>query len=76
MLYGWCAADLEIMHSVLFPQLCAGHSANTGNVSDQTSAGVILDTPGKPAVKVGHGETRGNCHEPCSCLEYKPVSHD
>lgn len=41
------------MHDILFSQLCASHSANTVNASDQTSASVILDMPAKPAIKVG-----------------------
>ncbi|OWK06898.1 hypothetical protein Celaphus_00018560, partial [Cervus elaphus hippelaphus] len=33
--------------------LCASHSANMVNVSGQTSASVILDMPGRPAIKIG-----------------------
>ena len=45
-------AGLEIMHDILFSQLCANHNANTVNVWDKTSASVILDMPEKPEVTV------------------------
>ena len=52
------------MHDILLSQLCANHSANMASVSDQTSASVILDMPGKPAIKVGDSGTQGKNQGP------------
>ena len=52
VLYGGCSADLSLTPTVLFPQLCASHSANMESASGQTSESVILDLLGKPATNV------------------------